>query len=109
VKDCGSISDTRTSALLCALFHVLALILHEDLVAREIASKNGFIKHVSDLLSQWSASYTVSVDREGLQVPKWVTTAFLAIDQLLQVDQKLSNEILDLLKSDDKSGSSHPL
>ncbi|KAM7259413.1 hypothetical protein ACFE04_015154 [Oxalis oulophora] len=100
VKDCsGSVSDSKTSTLLCALFHVLALILHEDLVAREIASKNGLVKHVGDLLSQWNAS-------DGLQVaPKWVTTAFLAIDQLLQVDQKLNSEILDLLKkSDDKSG-----
>ena len=36
-----------------------------------------------------------------LLVPKWVTAAFLAIDQLSQVDQKLNADISELLKKED--------
>ncbi|GAV85395.1 UBA domain-containing protein/DUF913 domain-containing protein [Cephalotus follicularis] len=103
VRDCGSISESRISALLSALFHVLALILQDDVVAREVASNNGLVKLVLDLLSQWDTGYTSSVDRESNHAPKWVTTSFLAIDRLLQVDQKLNSEIVDHLKRDDAS------
>ncbi|KAK9930153.1 hypothetical protein M0R45_027205 [Rubus argutus] len=97
VKESSLISDSGNSTLLSALFHVLALILHEDAVAREIASKNGFVKIASDLLSQWDSGSTGIAKRE---VPKWVTTAFLAIDRLLQVDQKLNPEVAEQLKRD---------
>ncbi|KAF8377410.1 hypothetical protein HHK36_030787 [Tetracentron sinense] len=97
VKLCSSISDSGYSTILSALFHVLALVLHEDAVAREFASKNGLVKLASDLLSQWDPS---SHD-EKLQVPKWVTAAFLAIDRLLQVDPKLNSEMPEQLKKDD--------
>ncbi|XP_065881477.1 E3 ubiquitin-protein ligase UPL2-like [Euphorbia lathyris] len=98
VRDQNLNSDGRNSTMLSAIFHVLALILHEDSQAREIALKNGLVKIVSDLLSQWDSGL---VDKEKCQVPKWVTTAFLAIDRLLQVDQKLNSEIIDRLKKDD--------
>ncbi|KAI9201569.1 hypothetical protein LWI28_025432 [Acer negundo] len=100
VKDCSSISENRNSSMLSALLHVLALILHEDAGAREVASKDGLVKLVSDLLVQWDSD---SVDREKNQLPKWVTTAFLALDRLLQVDQKLNSDIAELLKKDDVS------
>ncbi|XP_031279241.1 E3 ubiquitin-protein ligase UPL2-like isoform X1 [Pistacia vera] len=98
VKGCSSISDSRNINMLSAHFHVLALILHEDAGAREVASKSGLVKMVSDLLVQWDSG---SVDGDKHQVPKWVTTAFLAIDRLLQVDQKLNSDFADLLKRDD--------
>ncbi|GLU16061.1 hypothetical protein SLE2022_325110 [Rubroshorea leprosula] len=97
VKDFTSVSDVRNNTLLSALLHVLALILHEDSGAREVASKAGLVKIVSDLLAQWDSG---SVDQEKCQVPRWVTTAFLALDRLLQVDQKLNSEIVELLRSD---------
>ncbi|KAH7567631.1 hypothetical protein JRO89_XS07G0108400 [Xanthoceras sorbifolium] len=100
VKDCSLISDNRNSSMLSALLHVLALILHEDAGAREVAFKDGLVKLVSDLLVQWDSG---SVDREKHQLPKWVTTAFLALDRLLQVDQKLNSDIAELLKRDDVS------
>ncbi|XP_010277573.1 PREDICTED: E3 ubiquitin-protein ligase UPL2-like isoform X2 [Nelumbo nucifera] len=90
-----SVSDSGNSALLSALFHVLALILHEDVIAREIASQNGLAKVALDLLFQWDPS---SHDRGKSDVPKWVTAAFLAIDRLLQVDPKLCSEIPEQLK-----------
>ncbi|OMO50799.1 hypothetical protein CCACVL1_30240 [Corchorus capsularis] len=100
VRDSSSASDSRNNSLLSALFHVLALILHEDVGAREIASKTGLVKLVTDLLSAWDSG---SVDKDKRQVPKWVTTAFLALDRLLQVDQKLNSEIVEQLKGENVS------
>lgn len=97
MMQCSMITNSGESATLSALFHVLALILHEDAVAREVAFKNGLIKLASDLLSQWDSG---SCDKEKPQVPKWVTTAFLAIDSLLQVEPKLNSEIAEQLKED---------
>ena len=42
-------------------------------------------------------------DSEKPQVPKWVTTTLLAINRLLQVDQKLNSELAKQLKKDDVS------
>ncbi|PPD77228.1 hypothetical protein GOBAR_DD25835 [Gossypium barbadense] len=100
VRDSSSASDGRNNSLLSALFHVLALILYEDVETREIASKTGLVKLVTDLLFEWD---TGSADKEKRQAPKWVTTAFLALDRLLQVDQKLNTEIVEQLKGDNVS------
>ncbi|CAN4122413.1 unnamed protein product [Withania somnifera] len=96
VKLSSNVSEDGNSSILSNLFHVLALILNEDTDAREIAAKNGLVKVSSDLLSQWISS---TFDRE--KVPKWVTAAFVAIDRLAQVDQKLNADILEQLKGDD--------
>lgn len=98
VRDCSLIAESGNSTMLSALFHVLALILNEDEVSREVATKNGLVAVASDLLSQWCSGL---VGREKCQVPMWVTTAFLAVDRLLQVDQKLNSEIVEQLKRDD--------
>ena len=95
IKECGLVSSNGNYAMLAPLFHVLALMLNEDSVAREAASKSGLIKVASDLLFQWDSSLD---SREKQQVPKWVTAAFLALDRLLQVDQKLNSEITEQLK-----------
>ncbi|KAK7275857.1 hypothetical protein RIF29_16983 [Crotalaria pallida] len=97
IKECGLVSSNGNNNMLAALFHVLALILNEDAVSREAASKSGLIKIASDLLSQWDSSLD---SREKQQVPKWVTAAFLALDRLLQVDQKLNSEIAEQLKKE---------
>ncbi|KAK9047491.1 hypothetical protein V6N11_053333 [Hibiscus sabdariffa] len=100
VRDSSSASDCRNNSRLSALFHILALILNEDVGAREIASKTGLVKIVTDLLSKWDSGLA---DKEKPQVPKWVTTAFLALDRLLQVDTKLNSEIVEQLKGDNVS------
>ncbi|KAE8709850.1 E3 ubiquitin-protein ligase UPL2 [Hibiscus syriacus] len=100
----GSTSENRNSSLLSALFHVLALILNEDVGSREIASKAGLVKLATDLLSEWDSG---SIDKEKGQAPKWVTTAFLALDRLLQVDKKLNTEIVEQLKRDTVSIDEH--
>ncbi|XP_042494478.1 E3 ubiquitin-protein ligase UPL2-like isoform X2 [Macadamia integrifolia] len=102
VKLCSTILDSGNSAMLSALFHVLALVLHEDTAAREAASQNGLVKIVSDLLAQWDLCMFVG---HKVLVPKWVTTAFLALDRLLQVDPKLNSDISEQLKKDDDVSS----
>ncbi|CAJ1974055.1 unnamed protein product [Sphenostylis stenocarpa] len=97
IKESGLISGNGNNMMLAALFHVLALILNEDAVARETASKSGLIKIASDLLYLWDSSIG---NREKHQVPKWVAAAFLALERLLQVDQKLNSEIAELLKKE---------
>ncbi|KAI8548464.1 hypothetical protein RHMOL_Rhmol07G0275700 [Rhododendron molle] len=95
------LSESGNGNMLYALFHVLALIFHEDAAAREVASKTGVVKVASDLLSDWVSN---SSEGDRSQAPKWVTSAFLAIDRLLQVDQKLNGDISELLKKDDVGG-----
>ncbi|KAL3617821.1 hypothetical protein CASFOL_038142 [Castilleja foliolosa] len=94
IKLCGNITDNENQKVLSAFFHVLALILNEDAASRELASKNGLVKVASDLLLLWSCSS----EQESSQVPKWVTSAFVALDRLAQVDTKLDSEMLELLK-----------
>lgn len=100
IKCCCTTSDTSNSTMLSALFHVLALILHEDPATREVASKAGLVKIAVDLLSDWDMGLC---DGGKPEVPKWVTACFLCIDRLLQVDPKLAPEITELqqLKKDD--------
>ncbi|XP_051123521.1 E3 ubiquitin-protein ligase UPL2-like isoform X2 [Andrographis paniculata] len=104
LKLCGNISDSGNQKLLSSFFHVLALVLNEDVATRELASKSGFVKVASDLILCWSCSD----DQESPQVPKWVTSAFIAIDRLAQVDTKLNADILEHLKKKD-TGSQPPV
>ncbi|CAF2040693.1 unnamed protein product, partial [Brassica napus] len=95
IKDCCPVFDDTKNNLLSALLHVLALILHEDAGSREVALKAGTVRLVCDVLSKWDSG---SIDKEKFNVPKWVTTGFLAIDRLLQVDQKLNTELIEELQ-----------
>ncbi|XP_071741749.1 E3 ubiquitin-protein ligase UPL2-like [Rutidosis leptorrhynchoides] len=97
VKICSSDYNNGKNNTLSSLFHVLALILNEDKDAREVASKNGLVKVVDDLLLNWNSQTS---DSATVVVPKWVTAAFLAVDRLSQVDQKLNDDVLELLKKD---------
>ncbi|KAK9109074.1 hypothetical protein Sjap_017134 [Stephania japonica] len=69
-------------------------------MAREVALKNDLVTIASNLLCQWDPS---SYNSETQQVPKWVTAAFLAIDRLLQVDPKLTLEVVEQLKKDERT------
>ncbi|KAK6938058.1 Ubiquitin-associated domain, partial [Dillenia turbinata] len=100
MKLCDSTSESGSSAMLSALFHVLALVLHEDAMGREVALKDGLIKIASDLLSKWDPGSCSGGSRE---VPKWVTAAFLAIDRLLHVDFKLNSDAMKVLRREETS------
>ncbi|KAL0906611.1 hypothetical protein M5K25_025120 [Dendrobium thyrsiflorum] len=93
VKLCTNTTSHACSPTLSSLFHVLALILHEDVASREVASKAGLVKISLDVLSDWDRSM---YGDQKLQVPKWVTACFLSIDRMLQVDPKLTPEAFDL-------------
>ncbi|GAB2225364.1 hypothetical protein Droror1_Dr00006156 [Drosera rotundifolia] len=95
LKFCSSVTDDGSSSLLSAMFHVIALILHEDAASREVILKSGFAELATDLLWQCDLG---SSDGMKPHVLKWVTAAFLALERLLQVEQKLNSEIVDFLK-----------
>ncbi|RWW84344.1 hypothetical protein BHE74_00007050 [Ensete ventricosum] len=99
VKHCCMPSAPLNESMLSALFHVLALVLHEDFMAREVASHAGLVKIALDLLSGWNLG---SSDGEKPQVPKWVTACLLSVDQMLQVDPKMTPGVINLeqLKKD---------
>ncbi|CAA0843325.1 E3 ubiquitin-protein ligase UPL1 [Striga hermonthica] len=101
VKICSSTYGSENQNTLSAFFHVLALILHEDPASRELASKNGFVKVASDLLQLWSCSS----EQESSQVPKWVTSAFVAIDRLAQMDTKSNADVLEVMMKN--AGGNH--
>ncbi|KAL6623150.1 hypothetical protein ACP70R_033029 [Stipagrostis hirtigluma subsp. patula] len=94
-------SDSIKDTTLSAVFHVLALILHGDTAAREVAAKAGLVKVALDLLCSWDLETRES---EMAEVPNWVTSCFLSVDRMLQVDPKLPDITeLDVLKKDDSN------
>ncbi|KAJ1685644.1 hypothetical protein LUZ63_017034 [Rhynchospora breviuscula] len=100
VREICAVPTPTGNSEISALFHVLALILHDDSAAREAALKAGLAKIALDLLSGWDVESSVKSETNG--VPKWVTSCFLSIDQMLQVEPKLP-DITELeLGNDDK-------
>ncbi|KAI5396235.1 hypothetical protein KIW84_062441 [Lathyrus oleraceus] len=51
IKECSIVSSNENYIMLATLFHVLALILNEDLVAREVSYKSGLIRIASPIYS----------------------------------------------------------
>ncbi|KAL5225432.1 hypothetical protein ABZP36_012071 [Zizania latifolia] len=101
LKNCLMPSDPLKSTALSALFHVLALILHGDAAAREVASKAGLVKVALKLLCSWDLEPR---QHEINDVPNWVTSCFLSIDRMLQLDPKLPDVAeLDVLKNDNSN------
>ncbi|KAK9758378.1 hypothetical protein RND81_01G225900 [Saponaria officinalis] len=100
IKKSNMVADDINSSMLSALFHVLALILHEDAASRETCLKNDLTQLASDILWQWDSGSSNGTD---VFVPKWVTTAFLTLGRLLQVDPKLNPEVVELLKKTTRS------
>ncbi|XP_076899559.1 E3 ubiquitin-protein ligase UPL2-like [Bidens hawaiensis] len=93
----------KNTMMISSLFHVLALLLNDDNDLREVASKSGLVKAAADRLSNWNPE-----NDNSKTVPKWVTPAFLAVDRLAQVDQKLNADIIsELLKKDDVGNQTH--
>ncbi|KAK1275953.1 E3 ubiquitin-protein ligase UPL2 [Acorus gramineus] len=100
LKVCSTVSDSRSDSLLSALFHVLALVLHEDAAAREVASTSGLVRIALDFLLVWNPELHGG---DKSHTPKWVTASFLAIDRMLLVDPNLGLNIksLEVLKGED--------
>ncbi|XP_062203891.1 E3 ubiquitin-protein ligase UPL1-like [Phragmites australis] len=101
LKQCVMASEPLKDTALSALFHVLALILHGDTAAREVASKAGLVKIALDLLCSWELE---TRETEMTEVPNWVTSCFLSVDRMLQLDPKLPDVTkLDVLKKDNSN------
>ncbi|ONM32422.1 E3 ubiquitin-protein ligase UPL1 [Zea mays] len=101
LKQCVVASEPSNDTALSALLHVLALILHGDTAAREVASKAGIVKVALDLLSSWELELRES---GMIEVPNWVSSCFLSVDQMLQLEPKLPDVTeLDVLKRDNSN------
>ncbi|RLN00081.1 E3 ubiquitin-protein ligase UPL1-like isoform X2 [Panicum miliaceum] len=101
LKQCVMASESLKDTTLSALFHVLALILHGDTAAREVASEAGLVKVALDLLCSWELGPRES---EVAEVPNWVTSCFLSVDRMLQVEMKLPDVTeLDVLKKENSN------
>lgn len=101
LKQCVMSSESSKDTTLSALFHVLALILHGDTAAREVASKAGLVKVALDLLFSWELEPRES---EMTEVPNWLTSCFLSVDRMLQLEPKLPDVTeLDVLKKDNSN------
>ena len=97
LKQCLVASDPLKNTALSAFFHVLALILHGDTAAREVASKAGLVKVVSSLLCSWEFEQRVKQPRFPIGL---LTVSFL-LDRMLQLEPKLPDVTeLDVLKKD---------
>ncbi|AQK40054.1 E3 ubiquitin-protein ligase UPL1 [Zea mays] len=101
LKQCVVASEPSNDTALSALLHVLALILHGDTAAREVASKAGLVKVALDLLCSWEVQIRES---SMIEVPNWVISCFLSVDQMLQLEPKLPDVTeLHVLKRDNSN------
>eukprot|EP01018_Ginkgo_biloba_P030617 Gb_17424 [translate_table: standard] len=79
------------SNILSLLSHVLALILHEDKAACEVAAHNGLVGILLDILSGFCPHQGQG---DNLPVPKWVAAILLALDHMLQFKPTIGSDIL---------------
>ncbi|XP_071733716.1 E3 ubiquitin-protein ligase UPL1-like [Rutidosis leptorrhynchoides] len=82
------ISKETTS--LCMISHTLALLLAEDVTAREIAVKNGIVSISVDILTKFLAE---TESQNELLVPKCISALLLILDNLLQSKPKISSDV----------------
>ncbi|KAH9287706.1 hypothetical protein KI387_031823 [Taxus chinensis] len=91
-------SSGRDNSVLCLTSHVLALILHEDNAACQVASENGLVSVLLDVLSKF---FPTEVETESMPELKYVTAILLVLDHMLQLKPKLDSNTLasDQLKN----------
>ncbi|XP_076930173.1 E3 ubiquitin-protein ligase UPL1-like, partial [Bidens hawaiensis] len=85
------LETSKETSTLCILSHTLALIVAEDVTAREIAVKNGVASIAIDILMKFLAE--TESQNELLVVPKCISALFLILDYLLQSKPKVSSDI----------------
>ncbi|GLJ53784.1 hypothetical protein SUGI_1147870 [Cryptomeria japonica] len=95
-------SDGRHNSLLSLTSHVLALILHEDNVACQVASQNGLVSVLLDVLSNFCPA---EVEMESMPELKYVTAILLVLGHMVQAKPKSDSNALmsDQLKKRDES------
>nr|XP_043627768.1 E3 ubiquitin-protein ligase UPL1-like [Erigeron canadensis] len=88
LKLCPLEASKETSTL-CMVSHTLALLLAEDVIAREIAVKNGIVSVSIDILIKFIAGIK---SQNELLVPKCISALLLILDNLLQSRPKISSD-----------------
>ncbi|KAI3703086.1 hypothetical protein L6452_28841 [Arctium lappa] len=86
LKLCPLEASKETSTL-CMVSHSLALLLAEDVTAREIAVKNGIVSVATDILIKFLVG---TGSQDALLVPKCISALLLILDNLLQSRPKFS-------------------
>ncbi|PWA88758.1 HECT domain-containing protein [Artemisia annua] len=81
------VESSKETGTLCMISHILALLLAEDVTAREMAVKNGIVSISIDILMKFLAG---TESQEELLVPKCISALLLILDNLLQSRPKLS-------------------
>eukprot|EP00250_Pteridium_aquilinum_P016180 c22986_g1_i1 orf=330-11435(+) len=85
LKSCPKDDLESDISLLSVVSHILAVVLNEDSTAREIASEQGLVSIVLDILSTFNPQLVLET---SVAAPKWTTALLLVLDLFLQYKQK---------------------
>lgn len=100
LKHC-TLDHGKDDSMLSLTSHILALILHEDNAACEVAADNGLVSVLLDILSNFCLQASKSESQPDF---KYVTPMLLVLDNLLQLKQKIDPNILNSELSKKKDG-----
>ncbi|XP_019051618.1 PREDICTED: E3 ubiquitin-protein ligase UPL1-like isoform X2 [Nelumbo nucifera] len=92
----------KDSGSLCAVSHILALLLSEDGSTREIAAENGIVSAALDILT----NFTMKNESEGVLVPKCVSALLLILDNMLLSKPRFPSDDTDRIPSGSLTDSS---
>ncbi|KAJ0801926.1 putative HECT domain, ubiquitin interacting, UBA-like superfamily, armadillo-like helical [Helianthus annuus] len=84
------LETSKETSTLCIVSHTLALIVAEDITAREIAVNNSVVSIAIDILMRFLTG--TESQNELLLVPKCISALLLILDNLLQSKPKLSSD-----------------
>ncbi|KAL4579973.1 hypothetical protein LXL04_016144 [Taraxacum kok-saghyz] len=84
-----SLEVSKETSTLCMISHTLALLLAEDVTAREISVKNGIVSVSIDILMKFLEG---TESQTELIVPKCISALLLILDNLLQSRPKISSD-----------------
>lgn len=93
LKLCRMDFSTDTSAL-CMISHVIALVLSEDGSTREIATQDGIVSVVIDILMNFRAKKELG---DETLFPKCISALLLILDNMLQPRPKVTSENSDAI------------
>ncbi|CAH1444286.1 unnamed protein product [Lactuca virosa] len=80
---------SKETSTLCMISHTMALLLAEDVTAREIAVNNGIVSVSIDILIKFLEG---TESQSELLVPKCISALLLILDNLLQSRPKVSSD-----------------
>ncbi|MCO5577300.1 hypothetical protein L7F22_031127 [Adiantum nelumboides] len=95
---CKAEESESEDSPLSTISHLLALILSEDTVSREVAAENGIVGTAIDYLS--SLKQTTNAG-DKISAPKWVTALLLILDYMLQHKPRIDSTAQNVSLTDE--------